>query len=61
MLFCFAGIVTSQSSRQKDRKQERAKPKPKPVSSEEDDDTTSECPEPYGFFADAEQCKCCPI
>lgn len=56
-----AGIVLSQrlSSDRRQGPKQRTTEKPKPathVAHEEDDDTTSECPEKYGFFADAEQC-----
>lgn len=53
------GLVVSQIPT-RERPKNRAKPtqraaKP-PVIDEDDDGTSSECPEPFGFFADADQC-----
>ncbi|GLV40992.1 obstructor-B [Carabus blaptoides fortunei] len=47
-LFVGLGAVCGQSRKQQGKKPNNNK--------EVDDSTTDECPEPYGYFADAEQC-----
>lgn len=55
-------MVVSQIPRREPRPKNRERPtqrttKPPAYSSSEDDDSaTDQCPEPYGFFADADQC-----
>lgn len=56
------GLVVSQIPR-RERPKNRQKPtqrttKPPVIDDEDGDDdgTSSECPEPFGFFADADQC-----
>lgn len=42
--------------RRKPNRNLRTKPTPKPEPEDEDVVTSDECPEPFGYFADAEQC-----
>lgn len=55
------GLVVSQIPRRerpKNREKATQRTTKAPVHDEDDDDgdTTSDCPEPFGYFADADQC-----
>jgi hypothetical protein len=53
---CVAGAVCAQAPGRKQQAARRPAASTKRPTTEADDDTTDECPEPNGYFADAYQC-----